>query len=135
MSRMIKFIKKLYSYEFIRYSIGWWLAAILDLFVLWICTDIFSIYYLLSALIAFIISFTFGYIFQKYITFRDKSKKHLKQGGLFLAFQLIWQWIYMFVLRLWVDVLWFYYMFVAIVWKWIAFIRNYLSNHYFNFKK
>lgn len=131
---MIKLIKKLYWYEIIRYSIGWWLAALLDLFVLWICTDIFSIYYLLSAIIAFIISFTFWYIFQKYITFRDDTKQHLKQWGLFLAFQLIWQGIYMWILRLWVDILWFYYMFVAIVWKWIAFIRNYLSNHYFNFK-
>ncbi|MBO7095039.1 hypothetical protein J6V86_02455 [bacterium] len=28
---------------------------------------------------SFIISFTFAYLFQKYITFRDKSKKHLKQ--------------------------------------------------------
>jgi putative flippase GtrA len=131
---MIKLIKKLYSYEFIRYSIGWWLAAILDLIVLWVCTDVFWFYYLFSAVIAFIISFTFWYLFQKYITFRDMSKKHIKQWWLFLAFQLIWQWIYMWVLWLWVDILGFYYMFVAIIWKWIAFIRNYLSNHYFNFK-
>lgn len=132
---MIRFIKNLYQYEFIRYSIGWWLAALLDLFVLRICTDILWIYYLLSAIIAFIISFTFWYIFQKYITFRDKTKKHIKQWWLFLAFQLVWQWIYMWILRLWVDILWFYYLLVAIMWKWIAFIRNYLSNHYFNFKK
>jgi len=131
---MIKLIKKLYKYEFIRYSIGWWLAALLDLIVLWLCTDAFWIYYLFSAIIAFIISFTFWYLFQKYITFRDNSKQHLRQWWLFLAFQLVWQWIYMVVLRLWVDVWWFYYMLVAIVWKWIAFIRNYLSNHYFNFK-
>ncbi len=132
---MIKLIKKLYSYEFIRYSIGWWLAALLDLFVLRICTDILWIYYLLSAIIAFIISFTFWYIFKKYITFRDKTKKHIKQWWLFLAFQLVWQWIYIWILRLWVDILWFYYLLVAIMWKWIAFIRNYLSNHYFNVKK
>lgn len=131
---MKKLIKKILWYKFIRYSIGWWLAALLDLFLLWFFTDIIWIYYLLSAIISFLISVTFGYIFQKYITFRDDSKQHLKQWGLFLAFQLIWQGIYMWILRLWVDILWFYYMFVAIVWKWIAFIRNYLSNHYFNFK-
>ena len=131
---MIKFIKTIYSYEFIRYSIGWWFAAILDLFVLWVCTDILWFYYLISAIIAFIISFTFWYLFHKYITFRDNSKKHIKQWWLFLAFQLIWQWIYMIVLWLWVDILWFNYLLVAVVWKWIAFIRNYLSNHYFNFK-
>lgn len=132
---MIKFIKNLYQYEFIRYSTGWWLAALLDLLVLWVCTDVLWIYYLLSAIIAFVISFTFWYLFQKYITFRDKTKKHIKQWWLFLIFQLVWQWIYMWVLRLWVDILWFYYLAVAIMWKWVAFIRNYLSNHYFNFKK
>lgn len=132
---MIKFIKKLCSYEFIRYSIGWWLAAILDLVVLRVCTDIFWIYYLISAIVSFIISVSFAYIFQKYVTFRNKSKEHLKQWSLFIAFQLIWQWIYMIALWLWVDVLWFYYMFVAVIWKLIAFIRNYLSNRYFNFKK
>ena len=133
---MIKIIiKKLCSYEFIRYSIGWWLAAILDLVILWICTDIIWIYYLISAVISFVISVSFAFFFQKYITFRNKSKEHLKQWSLFIIFQLFWQWIYMLVLRLWVDVLWFYYMFVAFVWKLVAFIRNYLSNRYFNFKK
>ena len=131
---MKKLIKKILWYKFIRYSIGWWLAALLDLFLLWFFTDIIWIYYLVSAIISFLISVTFGYIFQKYITFRDASKQHLKQWGLFLVFQLIWQGIYIWALWLGVDVLWFYYMLVAIVWKWIAFIRNYLSNHYFNFK-
>ena len=132
---MINFVKKLYSYEFIRYSIGWWLAAILDLIVLRVCTDIIWIYYLISAGISFIISVSFAFFFQKYITFKDKSKEHLKQWSFFLVFQLIWQWVYMLVLWLWVDVLWYYYMFVAVVWKLLAFIRNYLSNRYFNFKK
>lgn len=135
---MIKNIKqltnKIVSYEIIRYWIWWGIALLIDLIILYILTDILWIWYILSAIIAFLISFLFSYFFQKYITFRDKSKKHLLQWWLFLAFQTIWQWIYLLILRLWVDILWFYYMFVAIVWKWIAFIRNYLSNHYFNFK-
>lgn len=132
---MKHFLEKLYSYEFIRYSIWWWLAALLDLFFLWLCTDVLWFHYLLSAIISFIISFSFAYFFQKYITFRDKSKKHLKQWGLFLLFQLIWLWIYMFILWLGVDICWFYYMLVAVFWKWVAFLWNYFSNHYFNFKK
>ena len=132
---MIKFIKTIYSYEFIRYSIGWWLAAILDLFVLWVCTDVLWIYYLVSAIISFVISVFFAYIFQKYITFKNNSKEYLKQGFLFIIFQLVWQWIYMMLLRLWVDLLWYHYMFVAVISKLIVFIRNYLSNRYFNFKK
>ena len=128
-------ITKFYSYEIIRYSIGWWLAALLDLFLLRLCTDIFWIYYLISAVISFIISVSFAFFFQKYITFRDKRNNHVKQWLWFIVFQLIWQWIYMLVLRLWVDLLWYYYMFVAIAWKFVAFVRNYLSNRYFNFRK
>ena len=132
---MKDFIRRFLEMEFIRYSIGGWIAAVIDLLILWLCTDIFWFYYLLSAIVSFIISFIFWYLFQKYITFRDSSNKHLKQGGLFLAFQLIWQAIYMWILWIWVDKLWLHYMLVAIIWKWIAFIRNYLSNHFFNFKK
>jgi putative flippase GtrA len=128
-------IKKIYSYEIVRYSIGWLLAALLDLIILWICTDYIWIYYLFSAIISFFISVSFAFFFQKYITFKDKSKKYLRQRILFIVFQLIWQFIYMIILRLWVDLLWYYYMFVAIVWKLIIFIRNYTSNRHFNFKK
>lgn len=132
---MIKRIKKLYSYEFIRYSIWWWLAALIDLWVLRFCTDVCQIYYLFSAIIAFLVSFSFWYFFQKYLTFKNHSKKHLQQGSLFLIFQLFGQWIYMGVLRIWVDQLGRYYLLVAILGKGIAFIRNYLSNHFFNFKE
>ena len=132
---MRNIIRKIYSCEFIRYSVGWWIAALLDLFLLRLYTDIFWIYYLVSAIISFVMSVSFSFFFQKYITFKNKSKEHLKQWSLFVVFQLIWQWIYMVVLWLWVGVLWLYYMFVAVAWKLIAFIRNYLSNHYFNFKK
>jgi len=128
-------IKKLFWYKIIRYSIWWWTAALIDLWFLWLFTDIIWIHYLLSAVWAFVISFSFGYRFQKYITFRNNSKKHLLQWWLFLLFQLIWQWLYMWLLWLWVDQFWIYYMFVAIIAKWIVFIRNYISNYYFNFKK
>ena len=128
-------IKKFYSYEIVRYSIGWLLAALLDLIILWICTEYIWIYYLFSAIISFFISVSFAFFFQKYITFKDKSKKYLRQRILFIVFQLIWQFIYMIILRLWVDLLWYYYMFAAIMWKLIIFIRNYTSNRHFNFKK
>jgi len=128
-------IHRLYSYKFIRYSLGWVLAAFFDLFLLYIFTDIFHIYYLYSAIIAFIFSVTFAYFFQKYITFRNYSKKHLSQGTLFLLFQLIGQIVYMSMLRIGVDSLHIYYMLVAIIAKWIVFLRNYISNHYFNFKQ
>lgn len=131
----MEFIKTLFQYKFIRYSLGWVLAALFDLFLLYICTDIIHIYYLYSAMIAFIFSVTFAYLFQKYITFKNFSKKHLSQGSLFFLFQLIGQVLYMSMLRVGVDGLHTYYIMVAILAKWIVFLRNYISNHYFNFKQ
>lgn len=132
---MRKLIVKLYSYKFIRYSLGWGFAAFFDLLLLYIFTDIFGLYYLYSAIFAFVFSVTFAYFFQKYITFRNYSKKHLLQWSLFLIFQLVGQWLYMFMLWLGVDAVHAHYMLVAIVAKWIVFLRNYISNHYFNFKQ
>lgn len=131
----MKIIKKILKYKFIRYSLGWGLAAILDIILLWIFTNFFHIYYLYSAILSFIFAFSFWYVFQKYITFKNYSKKHILQGWLFLLFQLIGQGIYIIILRLWVNQLEIYYIYVAFIAKWIAFIRNYISNHYFNFKK
>lgn len=132
---MKSFIIKMYSYTFIRYSLWWGLAALFDLFLLYVFTDFLHIHYLYSAILAFLFSVTFAYFFQKYITFRNYSKKHLLQWSLFLMFQLIGQWIYMFSLWIGVDVLLFHYMLVAVVAKWIVFLWNFFANHYLNFKK
>ncbi|EKD24783.1 MAG: hypothetical protein ACD_80C00152G0002 [uncultured bacterium (gcode 4)] len=131
----MKIIKKVLAYKFIRYSIWWWLAAIFDIALLRVFTDIFHIYYLYSAILSFIFAFSFWYVFQKYITFKDYSNKHILQWGLFLLFQLIGQGIYILLLWIGVQHMWIYYMYVAIAAKWIAFIRNYISNYLFNFKK
>ena len=132
---MIKLIKKIFSYQIIRYSLWWWLAALLDIALLYVFTDVFHIYYLISACLSFVIAFLFWYFFQKYVTFRNYSKKHIIQWGLFLLFQLIGQGIYILLLWIGVDHLHIYYLFVAVLAKGIAFIRNYISNYYFNFKK
>lgn len=131
----MKIVKTIFKYQFVRYSLGWGLAALLDISLLYLFTDVFGLYYLFSACLSFVIAFTFWYIFQKYITFRNYSKKHILQLSLFLLFQLIWQGIYMLFLWIGVDYMHIYYMFVAIVAKGIAFIWNYISNYFFNFKK
>lgn len=128
------YIIKLYRYPFIRYSLGWALAAFLDLLLLYVFTEFFHLFYLYSSILAFCCSVSFAYFFQKYITFRNFSKDHIVQWLLFLIFQLIWQLLYMSILRIGVDKLHLYYMLVALLAKWIVFLRNYLANRHFNFK-
>lgn len=129
-----KHIKKLYKFKIFRYIIGWWLAAVIDLLLLYIFTEYFWIHYIISSIISFIFAFCFGFIFQKYITFENKESKYIKHGFLFLFFQLIG--IIFNVLLLWILVEWYgyYYIYVAIFNKIIIFVWNFYMNNKFNFK-
>ena len=127
-------IKKAFKFKFIRYAIWWWFAAALDIFLMWLFTEKFWIYYVVSACMSFVIAFSLGYLYQKYITFQSYSKKHMKHWTMFLLFQLMWQWLYLFLLWLLAGTFWFYYIYVAIFWKWVVFVWNYVMNYLFNFK-
>jgi putative flippase GtrA len=127
-------IKKFISSKVIKYAFWWWIAALIDLFSLYIFVDIFHIYYILWAILAFCVSFLFWFFYQKYITFSNYDKKHISQWILFLVFQLIWLWINILLLYILVDKFLFYYMYVAILNKFIVFVWNYVMNNYFNFK-
>jgi putative flippase GtrA len=61
------------------YMIGGILATIIDMSLLYIFTDILHIHYLFSQGLSFGISFVVGFLFQKYITFQNKSSNHIKQ--------------------------------------------------------
>ena len=119
--------------KFIRYIIGGGLGAVINVFFLWFFTDITGIYYIVSAILAFIISVTSWFFFQKYITFQNTSKQHFKQLFWFFVFQWVGLLIDLFLLRLLVDKWWFYYLYVSIFNKWVIFIRNFAMNHFFTF--
>lgn len=126
--------KKIFSFKFIKYVIWWASAAFIDLFFLWFFTDKLGFYYLYSAILSFFIAFSLWFLYQKYITFKNNSKKHFKQLLIFLFFQISWYIFYMFFLWFLVDKFWFYYIFVAFFWKWIIFMWNYIMNYFYNFK-
>ena len=121
--------------KFLRYSIWWALWASINVFLLWFFTDFFGIYYIISAVLAFLVALITGFFFQKYITFRNNSKKHFKQLFWFFIFQWIWLLIDLFLLRILVDKIWFYYIYVSIFNKWVTFIWNFFMNHFFTFYK
>jgi putative flippase GtrA len=121
--------------KFIKYAVGWGIAALIDLTLLWWFTEYLWIYYLLSAVFAFVFSFLFGFYFQKVITFKSKSKskKHILEWTYFLIFQLIWLALNLILLWFLSGILWFDYILVAIFNKIVIFIWNFLMNYFFNF--
>lgn len=131
---MKKTIKKLFKLKIIKYIFWWWIAAIIDLLALYLFVEIFHLYYILWAILAFCISFLFWFYYQKYVTFTNYDKKHLKQWLMFLVFQLLWLGINISLLYILAWKFWFYYMYIAILNKFIVFVWNYVMNNYFNFK-
>lgn len=121
------------SSTFVRYFIGGVLSALIDLFFLYCFTEFLNIHYLISQILSFGIAFFFGFWFQKTITFRDRSDKHLTQWARFLIFQLIGLWFNILILHLMVDTFGVYYLLWSIVAKGVVFFRNFSMNKRFNF--
>lgn len=91
---MIKLLKNIWEIEdegyakhvkIFRFLISGGLAAATDLTLLFLFTDILGFWYLLSSVIAFILSFFVSFSLQKLWTFRDHSKERVKkQLGIYL---------------------------------------------------
>ena len=122
------------AHKMVKYVFGGWMAALIDLWFLWLFTDYFGIYYLLSAIFAFIVSFLFWFFFQKIITFESRGNNHIIEWTYFLIFQLVWLGINLFLLWLLSWVLWYNYLYVAIFNKFVVFAWNFFMNYFFNFK-
>ena len=64
-------------------------AFTINLVALYFFTDIVGIYYLISTILAFLISFSVSFTLQKFWTFQDNSRDHLHiQLPLYLGMQL-----------------------------------------------
>lgn len=122
------------SKKFFKYFIWWWLAALTDYLLYLYFTQILNIFFIYSAIISFCITLIFWFLFQKYITFNDKKRAHIKQWLIFLIFQLIWLLIHIEILWILVDKLWINNIIAPIFSKWVVFLWNFLMNYYFNFK-
>ncbi|MBI2459121.1 MAG: GtrA family protein, partial [Parcubacteria group bacterium] len=67
----------------VKYLMAGGLAALVDLSLLYILTDILGIWYLISASLAFIWSFFVSFFLQKFWTFsdRDQQKMYRQMAG------------------------------------------------------
>ncbi len=73
----------------LRYLISGGSAGVTDLAVLYILHNIFGIYYLLSAVIAFIIAFVVSFTLHKFWTFKSHEQETHKQVILYFGTSLL----------------------------------------------
>jgi putative flippase GtrA len=61
----------------VKYVVSGGSAAIVDIVALYVFTDLFGIWYILSAILAFISAFFVSFLLQKYWTFKDNSNTNI----------------------------------------------------------
>ncbi len=132
-SQLNKAVKCLYSSRIIRYGIGGWIAACIDLLLLYVFTEYVGIHYLMSQFLAFIGSFFVWFYFQKHITFQKRDGNIWKQWNIFLIFQLGGICINLALMWLLVEKFGIYYLYASILAKGVVFARNYIMNKRYNF--
>jgi len=75
--------------QFVRFVLAGAFAFTVNLVALYFFTDIIGIYYLISTVLAFLISFSVSFTLQKFWTFKDPSRDRLHiQLPLYLGMQL-----------------------------------------------
>ena len=120
--------------QFFLYCLGGGLSLIIDLSGLYIFTEYFKIWYLLSATMSFIIAATFNYLFQKFITFKSTDKNIARQFIMFVIVAVVGLLLNNSLLYLLVELAGVWYIFAKIVAAALVLIWNFIANKKFTFK-
>jgi len=92
--------------RFILYVIIGGFAALFDLAIVFTLTSIVGIYYLLSVVISYPVATFIHFIMNKYLNFRNKSKKLMQQFLVFVAINLVSLTLTIIIMYILVE--WFY---------------------------
>ena len=76
--------------QLIRFVISGTFVALVGLFTLFILVDLFNIWYLLSSVVAFMITIVVNFLLQKFWTFKNSESNTTKQFVLFCLSSLLY---------------------------------------------
>ena len=137
-SKLSKFLKKLFIektdktlIQFIRYIFVGGIAAVVNIGMLYVFTDIFKIHYLISNILAFILGLIVNYTLSKKLVFQDKKvnkKKEFIIYALIGVIGLLFDTLFMFIFTSSIKV---YYMLSKIISTILVFIWNFIARKIF----
>ncbi|MEK7480176.1 MAG: GtrA family protein [Patescibacteria group bacterium] len=130
MTRIRELVQK-YA-QFIRFCIAGGFAFSVNLTVLYILTDVFHIYYLVSTVGAFLVAFSISFLLQKLWTFKDSSRDRLHiQLPLYLGMQVISITLNASLMYVFVEYLFIWYLFAqAIIAPMLAIVIFFINRTY-----
>lgn len=119
MKKIIKKITKLIKNRdlilFVRYNLFAGCSTLLDLVLLYILTEFFGVWYTYSITIGYIAGVSTNYILNKYLNFRNLSRKIVLQFGLFVTIALIGLLFNQIIIYILVEFIGVWYMFAKII--------------------
>lgn len=117
--------------QLLKFGVVGGVAFVIDYGLLYICTEWFGIYYLISSVISFSISVVFNYVASVIWVFDiDKGKSKSKNFILFIIFSVIGLVINQIIM--WLGVHFdYYYMFVKLIATAIVMVFNFITRKIF----
>lgn len=119
--------KKTLLYQIIKFSIVGGLAFFIDYSVLFLLTDKFRIYYLLSSGISFIISTFFNYIVSMRYVFKGKNGNKLYEAIVFAILSLVGLLINQCIMSMLVEKINLYYMYSKVIATIVVMCWNFIT--------
>lgn len=117
-----------------RFSVVGASSAVIDFGLLYILTDIFGLYYLLSATISFIAAATYNFSLNRKWTFKSKGDRR-RQLPIFFGVAIVGVLLNLGIMYLGVDYLGVHYMLAKVLATGVVTIYNFLGNKYVTFRK
>lgn len=120
----------------IKYMFSGGTAAVTDLFLLFLLTDVLDVWYVISASLAFIVAFFISFHLQKFWTFRDNTRDKIKQQmGLYFSIGVVNLAINAMGMYALVDLFDIMYILAQVVMGGLIAVANFLLYRYIIFKK
>lgn len=162
MPRLINRFMRVLSYNFIRQSVSAYLeirspkifqllnkhktvvkyvlaggtAVVVNLSLLYLLTELFEIWYIISSIIAFSISLLTGFVLQKFWTFRDNNARRFKrQLAMYITVGILNLILDPVLLYALVETFGIWYVLAQLLVMAVLAIESYLINRFITFKK
>lgn len=130
-----KLLSLIYSRkQFVKYCIVGATAAAVDFSAIYVFTEFFSIYYLISNFLAFVFSVSTNFLLNKFWTFRNRSKAYIKQFTKFLVVVIIGLGFSMLLIYFLTEKVGLWYMYSKALTIGIVLFWNYGGNKYLTFR-
>lgn len=121
--------------QFLRYTVTASSSFVLDLILLWVLTELFHVYYLVSVGLAFAVAVSVNYVTSRAYAFEESSRGLFDGYVRFIGIALVGIGIIMLSVHSLVETLGFPYLVARIMVGCVAGVWNYTMNAYWNFRR